>query len=502
MNKVDGLAKQPEEEAQLTDNAAKLAQSIQNTTSLIRTQLLNKIFDSRRDIDDECGYPKDPDITQYRYMYDREGVARRVVNVMPEEAWNLIPSIYETEDQKETEFEKAWKELDKEHHILHYMERIDKLSGVGRFGIILIGVSDGTDLTQPLSGVGDDGKKVEGGTAERKLLYLRVYDESVTEVVEREANPASPRYGLPKIYSVSYKENTGNKQEQIKRRIHWTRVIHVADNREMSEIYGTPRIKPVYNRLYDIRKILSGSGEMFWKGAFPGYAFEVSPDDVTLDTDSLRTEMANYMDGLQRYFAVQGVTAKSLEPQVADPSGHVDAQLKAIAISLGIPTRILFGSEQAKLASTQDSETWNKRLKGRQEKYITPMIIRPVVDRFIALGILPEVEEYFVEWPDLNTPTEEDQATVLKLKVEALSKYVAGGVEALIPPEQFFMMFLKLTSDETKELLDAGEEQYALEQEEQDRLMEEEARIRAEMEGSQSQDQSQGQNDMTGGANA
>ncbi|MBU0847601.1 hypothetical protein KKH23_10485, partial [Patescibacteria group bacterium] len=45
-----------------------------------RSDLLQKLFDPRRDIDDECGYPKTITEEQYRRMYDRE-LGRRVVDV-------------------------------------------------------------------------------------------------------------------------------------------------------------------------------------------------------------------------------------------------------------------------------------------------------------------------------------------------------------------------------------------------------------------------------------
>ena len=53
-----------------------------------------------------------------------------------------------------------------------------------------------------------------------------------------------------------------------------------------------------YNRLLDARKILGGSGEMFWRGGFPGYSFEVNSgmDGAEVDTTSLRSEMEKLHD--------------------------------------------------------------------------------------------------------------------------------------------------------------------------------------------------------------
>ena len=56
--------------------------------------------------------------------------------------------------------------------------------------------------------------------------------------------------------------------------IHWQRILHLADNRIESNIYGEPRLTPVLNRVLDLHKILGVSAETFWLGAFGVIAFE------------------------------------------------------------------------------------------------------------------------------------------------------------------------------------------------------------------------------------
>lgn len=433
---------------------------------LFRQEMANKMLDPRRDIDIECGYPKTLTPLEYRLIYDREGIGTRVVSIYPEESWALDPLIYETEDSNETEFEKEWNELQTKMNLFHYLQRIDELSGIGRYGIILLGIDDGNELNIPIEGINEYGQKE--GNSQYKLLYVRVFDESVVEIVSREMNIQSPRYNLPVMYSVKFEDGSGEVGEISTKNVHWTRVIHIADNRKMSEIYGVPRMQTVFNRLLDIRKVLSGSGEMFWKGAFPGYSFEVNPEvaGAELNTASLKTQFDNYMNGLQRYLATKGVTVKSLSPQVADPKSHIDVELKVISIILGIPARIFFGSEEAKLASSQDIRTWNKRLARRQNKYLSPMLIRPFIDRLISFGILPEPKEYIIDWPDLNTVTDEEKAEVALKRTEALTKYVQGGVNQLVPPREYFIQILELSSDITDAIMLAAED-YAEETEEE-----------------------------------
>lgn len=456
---------------ELTANMQEAA--VLNTLYTMRQNLINRQIDSRKDIDYECGYPTHPTSEQYRMMYDREGIAERVVSVYPKESWAMDPMIYETEDESETTFEKAWDEFNKRHNAIHYLERIDELSGIGHYGVLLLGIDDKQpDLSQPVDGLPADDQPLEDATplaeGRYKLNFIRPIDESLVNVASYETDPTHPRYGYPKTYNITLSDphnmetdGAGIQPGQEQTAVHWHRIIHIADNCKSSEVFGVPRMRPVFNRLYDLRKLLGGSAEMFWKGAFPGYSFEVDPEvqkatGLPIDTEALREEFENYSSGLQRYMAATGVTAKSLSPQVADPGGHVDVQLQAIAITLGVPLRVFMGSEQAKLASTQDTRNWNKRLRRRQEKYITPMIIRRFVDRMIVLGILPQPSEYFVEWPDLDAPSEEDKANVAKVMTEAMSKYVTGGVDQLIPPKEYMMFMLGMTKEEADAIEEAS----------------------------------------------
>jgi len=465
--------------------------------SLLRPEIPTKLFDDRRDIDIECGYPKSITPEQYRYLYDREGVARRVVQIFPEESWAVDPKVREDDEADQTEFEEAWEDLQRDRNIYHYMHRVDEISGIGRFGVLFLGFSDGEKAHMAV--------KVEEGL---ELMFLRAFDEDVVTVDSREADPMNPRFGQPTLYTITFQDLKGNVGGgtirgidsgdlstpgtgtvgtgtqrtigQITMKVHWERVLHVADNRETSEVFGTPRMQPVYNRIYDIRKVLSGSGEMFWKGAFPGYSFEINPSlgDAELDAETLRTEFANYSNGLQRYLALTGVTAKSLAPQVADPSKHVQTILENIAITLGVPKRKFLGSEQAQLASGQDAKTWNIRIARRQDKYLTPMLIRPFINRLIEFKVLPTPadEKYNVDWPDLNAVTDEEKAKVAAINTKALATYLTGGVDQLIPPAEFMTLILGIDPEMVDSIMEAAEE-FMKEQEEDDALEEDDVAL-------------------------
>jgi hypothetical protein len=433
-------------------------------------------MDPRRDIDDECGYPATENIRrdEYRELYDREPIATRVVQLMPRQCWKTSPSVFETEDVGEiTKFEGAWNELgrslrgtgwyqDQEGNpIWEYLQRADELSGIGSYGVLLLGIDDGLELSEPIEGVEtvSQGKALKEG---RRLLFLRAFDESLAQITAYEEDVTSPRFGQPVKYNLSFSDvslvEAATGTPLTTKEVHWTRVVHLADNLGSSEVIGVPRMRPVLNRIMDLRKLYGGSAEMYWRGAFPGLSLETDPslgEDVEVDTDSVKDALENYMNGLQRYITLQGMTANSLAPQVVDPTPQIDAQIQAICIKLGVPKRIFMGSERGELSSTQDESAWNDEVRGRQNGYVTPRIIVPVIDRLIVLGILPTPKGYSVVWPDLDAMTEDEQAGVAVKRTDAMAKYVQGGVEALIPPLEYFVNVLGFTQEEAAAILEA-----------------------------------------------
>jgi len=439
-----------------------------------RADMLNKLFDPRRDIDEECGYPKVITEEQFRAMYDRE-MGRRVVNVYPEETWKRFPTINEDPDpEKNTPFEVSLDTLDSKHHLLHYMQRADELSGVGHYGVILWGLNDGKHLNEPVEGweqweetTGTPrAGKVTG--PKRKVIYIRVLDESLVRIATYDDEVTSPRYGKPKTYTITLSDPRNQESGAVATpanmtdsTVHWTRISHIADNRKTSEVMGTPRMEPVWNRLCDLRKVLGGNGEMYWRGGFPGVSLETQPglENATLDEEATRTMMFNYMNGLQRYIALTGMSAKSLAPQIADPTSSFDAQIKAICITIAVPYRVFMGIEEGVIAGDQATKAWNGRLSNRQGRYVTPMIIDPVLQRLVDYGVLvpPKVPQgWEVAWPDITAPGEKETAEVAALKTEAFAKYVGGGVDALIPPLEFLTLICGLDDDVATAILDAA----------------------------------------------
>lgn len=475
--------------------------------------------DPRRNLSAECGYgDSDPGYEEYEDLIQNECIADRVVSAWAEETWQTYPNIYETDDEtEETPFELGIKNIDTglttlggeknyyggEHNsrLMEVLARADKMSGRGRYCIILIGLNDGLPLNKPVKGIKEinsmptrarsaktkdpndgnydptanpvgaynlsfnEAKQAKG----RKVTYLRVYPESMARITRLETNQSSPRYGMPVEYMIdlqdvgSYGGEVPSYAAQSRSQaVHWTRVIHIADDIETSEVFGRPRLRVPYRRLRDSEKLYGGSAEMYWLGAFGGIAFEAMSDvgDLDIDTDVLSDEIELYMNGLQRYLRLMGVTAKSLAPQVSDPTAQLKVQLEAISIYLRMPMRIFMGSERGELASSQDDAAWNDRVKHRQMYYVVPRIIIPFVYHMIACGVVPEPGEdgFLVDWPDITSQTDEQRSTIAATRIKALQTAVAPGpVTDVMSPLDILVRELDYTPDEAEEILEAAQ---------------------------------------------
>ena len=328
-----------------------------------------------------------------------------------------------------------------------------------------------------------------------KLNFIRVLDEELAQIGKMVTDPGDVRFGLPETYQLTLNDTTsvsssstlnplprknpdGSTTSPVSTQtveVHWTRVIHIADNVESNEVLGAPRMRTVYNRLYDLHKLYGGSAEMYWKGAFFGLSFEVDPKlaGAKVDMAGMRQQIEQYETGLQRWLGgTPGLSVKSIAPQVVSPVDHIDSQIQAICIKLKVPKRKFMGSEIGQLASSQDMRDWIGKVKGRQNKHCTFNIICQFIDRLILAQVLPVPEEYYINWPDIATLTELEKADVALKRMQAYSQYVSGGVSELIEPLDALVREFGYSREEAMEILEAKAK--AQQEEEAEALAEEE----------------------------
>lgn len=417
---------------------------------------------TKKDLDLECDYPNRRTFNSifFRTLYDYVGPATRAVNVYPAETWKAIPAVYETNNKRTTPFEKRWWDLtdDPNRNPYVYLARLDESSLIGRYGTLLIGLDDGvSDLSQPASPVLNgqiqpDGKK-------RDVTYMRVFDESNCQVKTLDMDEGSWRNGQPEYYEITTTDALGSSTGNVKRVIHWTRMLHAAWKVRENEAFASSILQNLVPYIWDIRKVGGGSAEMYWQGAFPGISFETMPEMITeggnveLDEESVKEQVQKYMLKLQRYMALTGVSAKSLATQVSDPTPHLKCAIDLLCMALDVPVPVFLGQQEGHLASLANKGMWFDKISGRRNGYVTPKLIRPMVSRFADLGIVPKPSQVITEWTDPNTQSDSDKANVALKRTQAFSQWASTNARFAVDQLTFLTDEMGYSDAKAKEII-------------------------------------------------
>jgi len=413
-------------------------------------------YGGKRDLYEALGWKKQLQDYDYWQAYLRQDIASAINDAPVNATWR--EGIMVTDNSKSGQFDNAWNDLVDRLRLYNKFSRADKLAGLGYYAVLVLGFDDVANEREFQQPVNED--------RQNRLLYVHPYSQKNAQVHEWETDPTQERYGLPKVYKVKIGV-PGTVQDETKQGrdlyIHHSRVIHVAEGLLESEVYGTPRLQSVFNRFEDLAKIVGGSGEMFWRGAFPGYAAKAR-DNATMnqqDKDDLDKQFEEYEHQLRRWLKVSGLDIDELSSQVADPSSHVDVQMTMISAATGIPKRILMGSERGELSSNQDETNWNKTIDDRRSDYAEAVVLRPFIDTMIKYGVLPQPEQnnYDIQWPDLWAPGLKDKSEIAKNYSGAIKEYSSAPAASAVIPERFFLTnILQLPEEDVDEIMREAEQ--------------------------------------------
>ncbi len=418
-----------------------------------------KTFGGNRDIYGALGYKNILTPEDYRFRYERDGVATRIVETFPKSTWRSNGVIVDDQDpENETPLEEAWRQLDKRLQLWPAFGRVDILAGLGEYAVLLIGVrgATGSSLEEPLPDT----------FALEDVIYTAAFGQEDVEITKLITEPSDERFGQPEIYSldrVGVPRGTTALQTSLPRasetKVHWSRIIHVADGLLDDKITGKPRLKNVWNRLDDLDKIAGGGSEAFWLRAHQGYVAKLDNDLEWDDGDikDVQEQVEEFAHQLRRTIGQRGVDFTVLGSDVAEIGGNVDAILRLISASTGIPVRILTGSERGELASSQDKTNFDDRVSDRRTQFAEPVVVRPFVDRLIKHEALPAAtdDEYAVRWPEIDALDESEKASVA-VKLSTVNKQ-AG--ETIITRDEIRTGVLGLPpSAEVDELVEADAE--------------------------------------------
>ena len=408
-------------------------------------ELFGQQYGGDRDISEVLGYDTEITANQFRARYRRDDIARRIVELPPEDTWKYRPIISDGDHDEPSDFERDIETLEKDHRLFHYYKRADIASGIGEYGLLFIGFSDGQDLSTPVN----DGVLSEPDD----IAYMTPFSQDLIEdwtlgKETDEIDETDRMYNRPVEYRIDFSDIDGDPSDEDLKDVHHSRVIHIAEDLVESDLKGTPRLRPIWDRLTDRQKVVGASAEMFYTGADRKFHFNIDsenaadiPDD---QLENLDEEVQKLVHDMQHYIKTFNTDLEVLSGEEIDPSGVHDVLMKSISAATGIPKRILEGSERGELASSQDRANWFGTIHTRQNTFAEHAIVRPIVDKFIEYGIVspPEEDTYDVKWENLFELNELEQAEAMNTRAQALERVAPGGNTDLIASTEQLLDFV------------------------------------------------------------
>lgn len=357
--------------------------------------LAGVMYGGQRDLYKVFGWTRNPTHKEFLAKYIHQDIAQRIINAPVDGVWTDAPIL-----EGGRNFEKDWQDIVDSHDIYAWLAKADTFCGLGAFSILVVGIDDGLPLNTPAN---------TSGTVRRKLTYLQPYLEGSVDVTAYENNPNSPRFGKPVMYRVKPAGDVRNvasfdakMRSKTSFDVHWTRVLHLADNTLENNVFGHSRLEPVYNTLDDILKVTGGSAETYWLTSNRGLHINLDKD-MELDegdAEALSDEVDEYQHELRRVIRTRGAQVQALGASVADPKNTFAVQIALISANTGIPQRVLMGAEAGQLASQQDRANWAQMIAQRISKFAQPVVLKPFISMLVDLGVVRKPTSLKISWPE------------------------------------------------------------------------------------------------------
>lgn len=419
----------------------------------LRESLWMSTYEGDRNLFDALGYIKEPEYEHYRARYARTDIAPAIVDKLPKKAW-AKPEINDTgatgeestfENAVESFLEGEWTREDP----IKVMQRASRMERLGQFSLIFLGLADENVAAEDAEP--DDLEKSvdedslasmadgDGFAGDAGLQYITPYDQGRVDPEEIEwvtDDPTDPRFGMPESYQV----DLGDERPTVQ--VHWERIIHIVGDVFDDELKSPSVLKQSLNRIDDIEKILGASAEGYWRSAYQGLV--ISPPEIngqqasfSDDGEGLHKQIQRYIQNMSREIFT-GANIDTIDSSTEDPSGHLDSQYKPLASNHSIPQSILMGNETGERATTEDRAMWHERISEYREEFCKAQVLRPLIDRLIALNILPEPEgEYRIDWPAISEKSDKEEAEVASKIATAINKGTGGKPLKAMTIEEF-----------------------------------------------------------------
>ncbi len=367
----------------------------------------------------DFGYPEHVTFQLLYNMYERNSLAKAAVDKTTRKTWQDPPWLLERPRdgsegavKKETRLEKAIRQHFSDIRFWTKVMEADRRSLVGKFGAVILRVSDGKPTDQPLT-------KVRGGL--NALVDVIPVWEGQLKVSQWDTDTQSLTYGDPLMYEYDEGQLTLNggispaTQGRGLRRltIHPSRIIIWSMDGTLD---ADPALKAGFNDLITLEKITGAGGEGFWKNAKQAPILEMDKEadinkmarsmgvPVEKIVDVMNDQAKNWQQGFDELLMLQGMTAKMPKIELPDPEHFYMNSLQSFAASFDIPLKVLVGTQTGERASSEDASQWNQTCNFRRKNTVIPNILQ-IVKRLEGCGVLKENPEWFVDWTDLTEST-------------------------------------------------------------------------------------------------
>lgn len=426
------------------------------SSSSTDSTVISRLFSKRkRDntisrFNEVLGYPNSINFQSCLDMYKNSGIAQKIVKALTDEVWANPPMIKAVENDSSSHvFADDYRKFSRRVNLEQVFREAEILAKIGRFSVIYLGIDSGSGTESPVEGI-DSFDDIE---------YVKAFGEDAVSVEELNSDLTSPYYGTPEIYR--FKESLGEVPDRFKRDcrdifVHRTRMTHIVYSDLGQQVWGEYYLQPIFPKLIDLNKVVGGGANMFWLNGRGGISvdfkegFAPPSDKVKKEAHfrEIQESYADYSEGIKRLIVSHGLEYNPINHVLPSPKPFFEALMGFICGTYGIPWRMLLGTEQGSQSSTEDRNNFEQTVTKYRSSFSEPVVLRGFINHALELGAYAGYADYAVEWNQLYGLSEIDEMEILAKKMEMIEKYAASdGAIALIPPEQFLDVFLKLPED-------------------------------------------------------
>lgn len=380
----------------------------------------------------DFGWPENLVFDDLYRMYCRNSLAAAGVDKTISKTWQDFPELWETEKPMESTIEADIRQRFDDLRIWQMLAEADRRSMVGRYSGVIIRLRDDLQFHDPVA-------PVRGGLD--ALAGLIPFWETQLTVSKWNEDPQSEDYGQPAMFEFS-EAKVGDSTAARSFKVHPSRVLIWSGD---GTINGRSSLEPGFNDLIDAEKIKGAGGEGFWKTSRGAPILEapqgMSPvemargmgTDVAGLLDAVSKQVDDFQSGFDKALMLGGMVAKPMTISLPSPEHFFAGPVNGFAASLGIPVKILLGSQTGERASTEDAKEWAQTCHSRRVNRCRPLIAQ-LIRRLEAIGVLVKTD-WFIHWTDLAEASPAERMARASLMADINTKAAPGDEPPFTPME-------------------------------------------------------------------